>query len=364
MALKEIYVDPSIAGNSGTGTSGDPYGDLQYCLNNATHDTTEGTRINIKAGTAESLTASLDFTSFGSPALGAPCFIQGYTSTAGDGGIGDIDGAGSYSIINSTTLDGFQFVDMKLHNSGSNKLFEVDDYCSFVNCELYDCAKGIVSSSYLYVLGCKFHGFTDIAVDSAQTPFTVKSCFFDATNASYAGTTVLDSAAGGSVIEYNTILIKSGSSNGISQAGLFGGGAIHNNSIFSNGGTGTGIKLTGTSYGGTVLHNAVEGFSGTGGKGYDLASQPYFNNFSYNISYNNATHYANTDDENGLKENEEASAGLFSDAANADKDNYRTKFEPADTDGMRAGGLGGDFKGAIPPPSSGGGGGTRAWAYA
>jgi len=33
MALTEIYVDPAIAANSGTGTSGDPYGDLQYALN-------------------------------------------------------------------------------------------------------------------------------------------------------------------------------------------------------------------------------------------------------------------------------------------------------------------------------------------
>ena len=42
----ELYVDPSIAADSGAGTIGDPYGDLEYCIEQETFDLTNGTRIN------------------------------------------------------------------------------------------------------------------------------------------------------------------------------------------------------------------------------------------------------------------------------------------------------------------------------
>ena len=55
MALTEIYVDPSIAADSGTGTIGDPFGDLEYAIEQTTFDTTNGTRLNVKAGTDDFL---------------------------------------------------------------------------------------------------------------------------------------------------------------------------------------------------------------------------------------------------------------------------------------------------------------------
>ena len=55
MAITEVYVDPAINGNSGTGTLVDPYGDLQYALDTKARDSTNGDRFNIKAGTAEVL---------------------------------------------------------------------------------------------------------------------------------------------------------------------------------------------------------------------------------------------------------------------------------------------------------------------
>lgn len=361
MAVTEIYVDPSINANSGTGTSGDPYGDLQYCLDNATRDATNGTRINIKAGTAEVLTASLSFATFGNSALGTPTFIQGYTTTAGDGGIGEISGAGSYSICNSITDDALYFVDMKLHNSGSNTLFTLDDYAVFVNCELYNCGAVLDTGKYLICQNCIFRDFTGIAVDVDQSPSTIRGCFFDATNASYAGATVIRLSGGNCC--FNTLLIKSGSSNGIETGSIFGGQVFSHNSIYSNAGTGTGLYVNSTSYGTEIANNAVQGFSGTGGKGFNFNSQNYFNAFNYNIAYNNATNYANSNDRQGLINNETASANLFADAGNADYTNYITKFAPEDVEGMLTGGAGGVFKGAVPPASSGGGG-TVAFAFA
>ena len=96
----ETYVDPSIAGASGAGTVGDPYGDLQHALDTMTRDATNGDRINIKAGTDEILAGVIDLTTYGTPSSAAHLVFQGYTSAAGDGGIGGIDanaGAAVYS---------------------------------------------------------------------------------------------------------------------------------------------------------------------------------------------------------------------------------------------------------------------------
>lgn len=87
MALTEIYVDPSIAGDSGAGTIGDPYGDLEYAIEQITFDTSNGNRINIKAGTDEVLAVELGAAISGasiSPSETAPLIFQGYTTTAGE----------------------------------------------------------------------------------------------------------------------------------------------------------------------------------------------------------------------------------------------------------------------------------------
>ena len=50
MAITEIYVDPAINADSGTGTIGDPFGDLEYAIKQTTFDTTNGTRVKISIG--------------------------------------------------------------------------------------------------------------------------------------------------------------------------------------------------------------------------------------------------------------------------------------------------------------------------
>ena len=104
-APSETYVDPSIAANSGTGTIGDPYGDLQYALDTMTRDSTNGDRINIKSGTAEVLTGTISLASYGPPRFDYYLVLEGYDSVAGDGGIGAIDGnAGNFTIFNSNYM--------------------------------------------------------------------------------------------------------------------------------------------------------------------------------------------------------------------------------------------------------------------
>ena len=136
MARTEYWCDPSIAADSGTGTVGDPFGDLQYALDNITADTTNGDTINLKAGTAEVLSAKLDLSTYGEPIdRNSGLAIRGYATTAGDGdleagtGIAEIDCNG-FAGIGSSTSTGLHLIHLKIHNCGSNTAVTVSSLMS------------------------------------------------------------------------------------------------------------------------------------------------------------------------------------------------------------------------------------------
>ena len=133
------YVDPSIAGNSGTGTIGDPYGDLQYALDTESIDSTHGNQINIKAGTDEVLSSTLSLATFGSPNQNAPLTFRGYTSTADDGGVGGIDCGGNALI--TVAGSSISWVDLEIHNgpqSGTGDFISMSYYGKLINCYVHD----------------------------------------------------------------------------------------------------------------------------------------------------------------------------------------------------------------------------------
>jgi hypothetical protein len=107
------------------GTALLPFHTVQGALDLTTRDATDGDRINVKAGTTLTLDATLDYTTYGTPAAAAQLTIQGYTTSAGDGGIGVIDGAGTYSICTAWTY--VTFTDMKLGNCGSADVLDFGD---------------------------------------------------------------------------------------------------------------------------------------------------------------------------------------------------------------------------------------------
>ena len=80
-----IYVDPSIGTNSGTGTTGDPYGNLNYAFQQTTPDTTNGTQFNVKS-TGTDIVPSGGYLCGSHSGNTSGTFIVGYTSTANDGG--------------------------------------------------------------------------------------------------------------------------------------------------------------------------------------------------------------------------------------------------------------------------------------
>jgi len=291
-APTEVYIDPSIAGDSGTGTIGDPYGDLQYALDQVTRDSTNGDRFNVKAGTDEVLAAALDLSTYGTPTSTAPLILQGYTSSAGDGGKGGISGAGSYGMWAASALDFIYMIDLHMHNSGAAAVVDLDNFCAVINCEVDNTSgAGVTLDTGGLIWNCHIHncGGNGAEVHSGTIAFnTLENGTNDFSNAIAFVNGV------GSVI--GNVIDIDGSSNGIysfARSPVL----IANNSIYSNGGTGNGIYCIDTAYGASIIvNNMVEGFSGVSGVGIELLAGDYLSILGFNAYYNNATNLTKSGD--------------------------------------------------------------------
>lgn len=349
-APTNVYVDPAIAANSGTGTSGDPYGDLQYALNNTTLGA-GGTQINIKAGTDEILTAALSLASgfSGTPALGQPLIFRGYTSAANDGGIGGISGNGSVSIYNGSN-DGLWFIDCKLHNCGSANVYTNSGssvWSGITRCNITN-TSGIgirltATPRGFSILGCEI---TDISGDGISLEGTaIENGIFVYGNYFANGTKdfafALDSTLPNTQF-VNNIVSVDGTSGGVrfTGNGILSPRIIHN-SILSASGTGIGIDISDANgaLNTIIASNAVEGFSGAGGIGYKFSTSARMSIMAANIAYNNTTNYSgNTDHLIDLGDyNEAASATLFAKSGANTFANRFVYFEPSSTGSIRAG---------------------------
>lgn len=355
-APTEIYVDPAINANSGTGTIGDPYGDLQYALNTASRDTTNGNRINIKAGTDEVMSSAISLATFGTPGSTSPLIFQGYTSAAGDGGIGGISGGGSVAIF-SAASHYTHFVDLHLHNCGAADILTIGN-AMVANCEFDNTTGNGLSQGNAIglVLGCNFHNISGNGVNKSSTgPIQVIRNYFKngANSFNAAINTNQQLSAVGNIISV------SGASDGIVNPSYF--NLIERNSIFSNGGTGQGIRAGGAGIAGYVLSNLIEGFSGSGGVGIEVFDE--LNCLGSNAVYNCATNYALSDDVMvQLLDNETLGSSPFAKSGSDTFANRATYFAPLDVgnvwSGAYPGGLGLD-KGAVQHAATGGSGGGR-----
>jgi len=331
MALTEIYVDPSLASDTGSGTIGDPYGDLEYAIEQETFDTTNGTRVNIKSGTDEVLAAALNtaladtsVSAAWAPSQNVPLVFQGYTATAGDGGIGGISGGGSLGIITGGTYDGVWFVDLHLHNCGSATVVDLDDQCGMINCEIDNSTgDGVSMDNDGFIHRCLIHNIGGIGAQILRGAVTHNKLRNGTNDFSQAMST------GGTI--YRNIVDIDGASDGISVIGT--DNLVLNNSVYSAAGTGSGIICgIGVEVKG-VLNNLVEGFSGAGGVGFDLngvAGHVFM--IGGNSAYDNATD-VNAPTESLVKSYgavEVLSASPFTDAANGD-------FSPVDTGSVKEG---------------------------
>lgn len=303
MAMQEIYVDPSIAGNSGAGTSGDPYGDLQYALDTMTANIVDGSRINIKAGTDEVLTASLSLATHGTASYQYPLVFEGYTSAAGDGGVGSIDCNG-YQFLNSGASNGLGYQSLELHSGpATGIMLALNNWSSVNDCYIHDTdGHGIGPAGKEYsIVGCRIEDVGGSSYDAITNSFGgafgvkiignyIKQ---GASRTMRAAINLLSSNEYSQVILDNIISVD-GASDGI-RTGTSGAYAmvIKGNAILSAAGTGCGIDLQPGVNAGialVLLNNYVEGFSGTGGIGYDSPTTAVGTGIvNSNVAYNNAT---------------------------------------------------------------------------
>jgi hypothetical protein len=323
VAVTETYVDPAIASNSGTGTIGDPYGDLQYALDTLTRDATNGDRINIKAGTDEVLAAALSLTTYGTPTQAAPLIIQGYTSAAGDGGIGGISGAATYGMFAVATLDFITLIDLHMHNSGTADIVALDDNIVVIRCHVNNTTgSGVNVDIQSKVLGCYVHDCGSAAgkslIDVGDRSAAIGNWIL---NDDGSSNTISLGVGAFSVAAHNIIKVTSASTSTSAAAintSTSDGALIYGNSIYANGRASIGISAAGggSSYEHVVINNIVEGFSGVGGVGIRVVGYAAIGN----AAYNNTTNY-DLSGINGLSENNDTLSGsAFVDATNNDFD--------------------------------------------
>jgi hypothetical protein len=259
------------------GTALLPFHTVQGALDLTTRNTTDGDRINVKAGTTLTLDATLSYTTYGTPGDSALLVIQGYTTTAGDGGIGVIDGAATYSIC--TLWVHSNFIDMKLGNCGSADVLDFGTGSSAVNCEIHTSSGfGVDMGTGNGVLGCWFHDLTGTQAIDNNTYGRVLYNYFDvAVTAS-----VIDGGLGAIIV--GNIIDLSGADTsviGIDMPNSY-MTAIGNTIYCSQANTSQAIWVIGAAC--VVLNNIIEGWSGAGGDGIQTDD---FNSFvGANAVYN------------------------------------------------------------------------------
>lgn len=345
MAFTEIYVDPSIAADSGAGTIGDPAGDLEWYIEQNDWPAAP-TRVNIKAGTDEVLGAELSVAMASVaapgksvawvPTITQPLVFQGYTAAADDGGIGGISGGGAVSIIDSVSLDYVHFRHLHLHNTGAAVIIDMDNYGSVTNCEVENTTgNGIEVDDGCVIASNYIHNLGGIAVTLTGASTARFNRVVD-NHASNDMNIAIYAFGGGSMAERNLVYMT-GNGQGISVR--VGGFADRNSVYSSTASTGKGIVVDTNLIAGSITNNLVEGFSGAGGTGIDLsASGAGVIYYGGNAVFNCTTAYPTPSGEIviNLGDNETLSASPFTDAANQD-------FSPVDTGSVKEGHLPASF---------------------
>jgi hypothetical protein len=353
----------NLSGDDGT-TSALAWADLQYALDQTTRSAS-GDRFNIKVGTSEVLNGTLSVATYGTPTYQGPLLFQGYTTTSQDEGKATVSGDGRYSVWSSTSYDHIHFLDLRLINSGSNKVLQFDDSCSLIRCEVSGSTTTLVDTdNYAFVSQCYFTDGTRINLAGSQC--RVEWSFFQNT-----GTTDFNLAATAwSTRVTNCFFSLDNASNAIEVQNLQ-GDKVENNSILSNGGTGYGIQCdSSTNSPTTVVNNIVEGFSGAGGRGFNWSAVTRdYRYFKYNAAYNNTTNYdtvdgtvidAQTDNETLVGSAFAKTGSLPTDFTSATFwDDVYAYFAPVDTGNVYSGFPVGSnqTKGAVGQPVGGGAGG-------
>jgi hypothetical protein len=321
VAPNQYYVDPAINANSGTGTIGDPFGDLQYCLDTITRSTTVGDQINIKAGTAEFPTGSLSLATYGAP---TSLKLSGYTSAANDGGQGVIDFGGSNTNVWAATYNNVILCNLKIRNNGTG------------TCNM---SQALIDSCELEIGGqITFGGNAGGIQFSKVTTAGLRGIVFGFGGAYAIGNLLIHSGAGDGLYQNGTGCVFAG--NVVRQSNAAASGAfmllsgqsnsmfVNNSFINTNSSTGSGIQIQCTVPSGSVIaNNLIQGYSGTGGTAIKQhASHTRAIGRIQNNRWFNCASGVTTTDAAIISENSALAASPFTDVS---ADDYRVSADVA-----------------------------------
>ncbi len=326
----QTYVDPAIAGDSGAGSDVDPYGDLQYALDEVTRDAANGDQFNIKAGTAEAIVATLDLSTYGNPARASPIIFRGYTSAANDGGVGAISGGGGdFSVLGP---EGWvRWLDMELTNTGTAPVVVLASFDWMQGCEIHNSSDDGVDASNasgVWISGCHIHNCGAYGMNLKSG--LVEHCYFQNDGGNDFTCAILLATLNAEA--HRNIITIDGASGGIRIE--TDGQMLVGNSILSSAGTGVGIYISANYYN-LIASNLVEGFSGIGGIGIDHSTVAK-GMVTHNGVFNCTTKY-DAGDAIFAEDNEELGSSPFAKSGADTFANRFVYFSPNDVGNVRGG---------------------------
>lgn len=340
-AVTEIYVvDDSngYASGSGSGAPGTPYTHYQFALDQEDMDSyANGVRFNIKedATNKTTLTKTVDYTA-GLFAAGvtngtysAPVIIQGYSTSANDGGRAKVTAnSNAYSLHNSSTYDYIYFVDIDFEGCTGGYGVQVDDSCYVINCSFTGSSttnEAIFTGAYCLVINNTISDWSGEGI--------LLSTFGSFAGWNYiadGATNDLDNfglSASTGTGAYRNIIELDGASN---QEGILYGYAntiVISNSVFGGGSTNEGIRAQAASAYGLLANNLVENF--TTGIQYNEAFTILLNNTVADCTTGFDPIVAGRDDYT-VGDNNNGTTDVLNDPENGD-------FQPVDTGSVKDG---------------------------
>ena len=103
----EYYIDYSAGSDStGNGSSGNPWQTIKHAIESGiTRNAINGDRINLKSNSAHVVASTPDYSLYGTPSVAAPLIVQGYTTTANDGGYAEVTCSSGQRLAGGTTTN-------------------------------------------------------------------------------------------------------------------------------------------------------------------------------------------------------------------------------------------------------------------
>lgn len=254
-APNDYYVHATEGSDAtGDGSIGNPFATCLGALAVVTQDSTNGDRFNVTGDVVMTNTLASGRPAYGTPTAKAPLIWNGLNG-------GGMNGNGTYSISGAYGDNQYtHFIDLWLHNCGSNNVVEVD--CgTVIGCEVDN-----NSGSYKY--GIYLRGYS-LAINNNVHDVNVGIYAYNDSSVFWNylkdidGVHALYLTMYGTIARHNIISV-SGSTNGIYS---YERQEISNNTILSAGGTGSGIIARVSNPEHAITNNYIEGFSGAGGVG-------------------------------------------------------------------------------------------------